>query len=280
MRRPLLVALAVLLTVALGGAFFMLRPEPVTRTEPYRVAQATTADLQSVSAARVFFAHQSIGGNILDELPDVYRSAQLDGPTMVTHGKALPESVGFLVHTLIGTNGDPLGKIAEFDRLMRFGLANQVDVAVLKLCYVDFSAETDVNAVFASYKATMTSLASAYPNLRLVYATVPLMADRDLFGRVKALLGRGQEYDPAHNAARERYNALVRAEYATSGRLFDVAAVEAVGRGDTLTYRASSVGEFLAMDSALTSDGAHLNHDGAKLVARNWLSVVAHASAG
>lgn len=279
MLKPLLIFLTLLLIIA-GGALFMLRPEPVSRVEPYLVAQATAEDMQTVEATRVFFAHQSVGDNILDALPAIYQSAHLNSPIPLALDAKLPGSGGFIVHTHIGTNGDPLGKIVAFDRALRSGLGQQTDVAVLKLCFVDFNAETDVNAIFASYRATMASLAKTYPDTRFVYTTVPLMADRDLYGRVKALLGRGQEYDPAHNAARERYNELVRAEYASSGRLFDVAAVQSVGHGDTLRYRSSSNGEFLAMDPALTSDGGHLNHDGADLVARNWLAVVAHASAG
>lgn len=279
MLKPLLVVLALVMIVS-GGAFFMLRPEPVSRAEPYHVAQATAADLQTVNGTRVFFAHQSVGDNLMDALPAIYRSAQLHGPATAVLGADLPDKGGFIVHTHIGSNGDPLGKIVDFDRAVRSGLAESLDVAVLKLCFVDFNAETDVNAIFASYRATMASLAKSYPDIRFVYTTVPLMADRDLYGRLKAQLGRGQEYDPAHNAARERYNSLIRAEYATSGRLFDVAAVQAVGHGDTLRFRSSPSGEFLAMDPALTSDGGHLNQDGADLVARNWMAVIAHASAG
>lgn len=276
MRKPFLIVLAVVVAVA-GGSFIMLRPEPVTRTEPYSVVQATASDLSAVASLRVFFAHQSVGDNILEALPAIYRSAQLGSPKTIDSGEELPQSTGFIVHTHIGVNGDPIGKIAAFDRLMRSGLAAQVDVAMLKLCFVDFNAETDVNAIFASYQATMASLANAYPHVTFVYTTAPLMAERDLFGRVKALLGRGQEYDPAHNAARERYNALVRGEYGATGRLFDVAAAEAVGHGNTLRYRSSSSGEFLAMDPALTSDGGHLNPEGAELVAREWLAVIAHS---
>ncbi|GAA0335781.1 SGNH/GDSL hydrolase family protein [Micropruina glycogenica] len=279
MPKPFLIVLAVVVIIS-GGAFFMLRPEPVARAEPYEVARATAANMQTVESARVFFAHQSVGDNVLEALPTIFRSAQLSSPTTIELGAKLPQSGGFIVHTHIGSNGEPLGKIADFDHILRAGLAESIDVAMLKLCFVDFNAETDVNVIFESYKSTMASLAASYPDVRFVYTTVPLMADRDLYGRLKALLGRGQEYDPAHNAARERYNALVRAEYAGTGRLFDVAAVQAVGHGDMLRYKSSSSGEFLAMDPALTSDGGHLNQDGADLVARNWLAVIAHASAG
>lgn len=277
LRKPILIILAVALTVA-GGAYFMLRPEPVARQVPFKAAQATAADLGAVTKARVFFAHQSVGGNIIEALPEVYRAMQSPPPAIITQGVKLPPLGSFIVHTEIGTNGDPLGKIAEFDRLLRDGLAEKVDVAILKLCFVDFNAETDANTIFASYRTAMTSLEHAYPDVAFVYTTVPLMADRDLYGRLKALLGRGQEYDPSHNAARERYNSLVRAEYGATGRLLDVAAVESAGHRDALSYKLSPSGEFLAMDPNLTSDGGHLNSDGADLVARYWLSLVAHAA--
>lgn len=256
----------------------MLRGEPLVRELSFSGARANAAQLETVSRSRVFFAHQSVGQNLLDAVPSVYAASNLAAPNLINDAAEVSTPHGFILDEVIGTNGDPLGKLAAFDRKLRSGLGETLDVAMVKLCYMDFDAQTDVNAIFDSYKQTMAGLAHDYPRVRFVYTTVPLMADRDLIGRLKALFGRAQEFDPAHNAARERYNALIRAEFGTTGRLFDIAAVEAAGDGNTLRFRSSAGGEFLAMDPALSSDGGHLNSDGAVLVASNWLSVVATAA--
>lgn len=257
----------------------MLRPEPASREAPFTPAIASPSELRAVAAARTFFAHQSVGQNILDVLPQLYSDRNLSSPLITTDLSELPSQGGFISHIEIGTNGDPLGKIAQYEDMLRDGLADKIDVALLKLCFVDFNAATDSTAVFEAYRAAMARLEKDYPRVRFIYATVPLMTDRDLYLRLKALLGRGQEYDPSHNAARERFNALMRAEYGSSGRLFDVAAIESAGTSGTLRFRTSDAGEFLAMDPALTSDGGHLNSHGATLAANGWIAVVAGAIA-
>lgn len=257
----------------------MLRQEPVSRETPFTPTSATVPELLAVADARVFFAHQSVGHNILEALPKVYSDRDLSSPPITTEMSEIPGEGGFIGHIEIGTNGDALGKISQYEEMLRGGLADKIDVAVLKLCFVDFNAATDSAAVFESYRGAMTRLERDFPRVRFIYATSPLMADRDFYLRLKALLGRGQEYDPSHNAARERFNALMRAEYGASGRLFDVAAIESAGLSGALRYRTSATGEFLAMDPALTSDGGHLNSHGAALAANEWIAVVARALA-
>ena len=46
---------------------------------------------------------------------------------------------GFVRHAFIGENGKPLLKIQDFDARMRSGIGEQVDVAMMKLCYVDIT---------------------------------------------------------------------------------------------------------------------------------------------
>lgn len=275
--RKFLVILVVVATVA-GGAW-VLRPEPVSREVPFTQVNPTLPELRAVAGARVFFAHQSVGQNILEILPQVYSDRALSSPLITTDVSKLPNQGGFISHIEIGTNGDPLGKISQYEEMLRGGLADKIDVALLKLCFVDFNAATDSTAVFEAYRAALARLSEDFPRVRFIYATAPLMADRDLYLRLKALLGRGQEYDPSHNAARERFNALMRAEYGSSGRLFDVAAIESAGTSGTLRFRTSDAGEFLAMDPALTSDGGHLNSYGATLATNGWIAVVAGAIA-
>ena len=54
------------------------------------------------------------------------------------------------------------------------GAAAGVDIALVKFCYVDFDAGTDVPALFAAYQATLASLEGRYPRTTFVHVTAPL----------------------------------------------------------------------------------------------------------
>lgn len=235
----------------------------------------SSAELLAVGRARVFFAHQSVGENILTAIPRVYRMRQLPPPKVSELADSGPEDR--LVHTRIGHNGDPLGKIAEFDRLIRQGLGDSADAALLKLCYADVRDTTDVRGSFTAYHETMASLQVAYPEVSVLVATVPLTTRRSAKGTVKQWLGRGDRHGPEHNVAREQFNSLLRAAYAGTGRLVDIAAIESTGpRGRRVTNRhRGRTCPALAREYA--SDHGHLNEAGGVAVAGGMLGVLASA---
>lgn len=177
-------------------------PDPYLRPTPAHEV------LENVTAARVFFAHQSVGMNILDGVRAVYQSQHLPTPHFVDVAAA--GSDDNLLHTRIGTNGDPFGKIREFDTVVRTGLSAQVDVAILKLCYADVRVGTDVQGVLIAYIDTLAALQRDYPATAFVAVTVPLTVKRSPRGAVKGWLGRGDRLGPEHNTAREEFNARLR----------------------------------------------------------------------
>lgn len=68
-------------------------------------------------------------------------------------------------------------------------------------------------ALFAEYKTTFDLLVSEFPAITFIYATTAITM--------------GEEADgAAYNANRQTYNNLVRAEYESSGRLWDMADYE------------------------------------------------------
>lgn len=239
------------------------------------VPSVSRTDLITISEARVFFGHQSVGRAVLEALPHVYAIHDLSAPHVTDLADA--EAGDHLVHTRIGQNGDPLGKIAEYDALIRGGIGDWVDAAILKLCYSDVRAETDVDRVFAAYHETLTGLAATYPAVAFVPATVPLTTRRSRAGTLKQWLRRGDRHGPEHNVAREDFNALVRAEYAATGHLFDIASVESTtddGRLVVGRYRGRTDP---ALDRARASDHGHLNELGAQAVATALLAGIATA---
>lgn len=267
-RARLLGAVAVLVGGAgLGVLLLADRSDRGAMPDPDAVASTISAgELEAVGELRVFFGHMSVGGNILAGIEKVYDSQGVASPAFVqfTVGGALPQppATGAIVHTEIGPNGDPVSKLRNFDSVLRSGLADRIDVALLKFCYVDVSHATDVDALFAEYRSTLDTLERDFPDVTFLHSTAPLMADPGgVKGFAKNLLGRND------NPAREKYNDLMRQAYGTD-RLFDLAAIESTAPDGSRTP---------AMYGGYTTDGGHLNEGGSALAAVGLLRLLAAA---
>jgi hypothetical protein len=275
MRRPLLITVAVLGVVGLVGAFALGRGSSVPGA-PYRIAVADRSDLSGVAGSKIFFAHQSVGYNLMGAVPGVFERAGLEPPPVID-SRDLPTGPA-IFHTRIGRNGDPLGKITEFDRIMRAGMADAVDVAILKLCYVDFHVGTDVAAITAAYRGTLAALARDYPGTAFVAATVPLTTERGPLGRLKAAVGRGDTLGPEHNVVRQRFNDSIRHTYGRSGELFDIAAIESTSADGRRVAGRHDGDLYYALATEYASDPGHLNARGAAIASSALLSTLADAA--
>jgi hypothetical protein len=234
----------------------------------------SAADLAAVAGARVLFGHKSVGANLLGGIAPLYQAAGVPAPRVVEAREPVDTTTPFLAHTHVGQNRDPLGKLKDFEGLLDGPLGEAVDVALVKLCYADVDAGTDVEGLFRRYTETMDGIAARHPGLRLVYTTVPLTTDRSWKARVKAALGSGDRRGPADNLARHRYNTLVRERYGQTGRLFDIAAVEATLDGPAMVRRLDGR-EYHVLNRDLSSDAGHLNPRGARAAAAEFVRVVA-----
>lgn len=216
-----------------------------------------------MTGARVFFGHQSVGQNVLDGV------RRLHGD----RGEPVPE----IQDAYLGENENPLSKIEDFDARLRGGLRGQVDVAMMKLCYIDVTAQTDVDGLFESYRTTLSALAQDYPDVTFAHATVPLTTERTGLSKLRARLTGNDRYGPDENLARERLNARIRAEYA-EGHVFDLAAAESTRPdGSRVTGRHDGF-DYFALYDGYASDLGHLNAAGAEVAARAWLATVAGAN--
>jgi hypothetical protein len=260
-----LLGAAVVLAV---GAVVLVRfwgprePEPSPDTASQTV---TPAELGAAAGQRVFIGHMSIGWNLLDGLQHLYADADVPEAQVVQVAvgdppPGLPAGQGVVIHTEIGVNGDPLGKLENFDRTMRSGMADEVDVAMVKLCFTDVTASTDVDEVFAAYRETLDGLQRDYPDVRFVHATVPLTAAPSGIKQHLKVLVRGDD-----NAARERFNDLVREAYADDD-LFDIAAVESTTPDGT---RLATLAPGWA-----DADREHLNAAGSAVLAARFLDLL------
>jgi hypothetical protein len=231
-------------------------------------AAPTTEQWKALLGKRVAFGHQSVGGNILSGMRMLAQESSVDLPVSETRDLS---AAGTIVHFRIGQNGNPASKFQDFSTIIENGKGSAPDIAMMKLCYLDFNNETEAAKVADQYIATIDRLASAHPRTRFIAFTAPLTI-RQTGPRAwaKRLMGR----EPAgygENVRRSQFNERLRARYASEGRLFDLAQIEAEG---TVPYE--HMGQpFQALSPAITNDGGHLNARGERLVASRLVAFLA-----
>jgi len=231
------------------------------------------ADLQRVAAMRIYFGHQSVGGNILDGVKQL--SADTDIPVQVVESRdAQGVSPGTLGHVRVGTNGNPEGKLASFERAIGPAPTN-LDVALVKFCYVDFSESTDVKALFSSYVRTVERIQQRNPRLTVIHTTVPLtvvQAGPKAF--LKRMLGRAP-YGILENMRREEYNTMLRSKYQGYAPLFDLARIESTNPDGTSAFADWNSVRVPQLSNAYTDDGSHLNQLGRIHAAKSFVKLLA-----
>lgn len=230
--------------------------------------------LERLRTRAVFFGHQSVGMNVLDGLQQLPgASGQVVRIAEVAPGTAV--APGTLAHAWVGRNHDPVSKIEAFARAVDALPAPGVDIALVKLCYVDFAPETDPAAIFSRYRAAIADLQRRHPRTTFVHVTAPVSRVQ---GGAKALLKQalGKEpYGLIENVRREEYNQLLRQAYEGKEPIFDLARVESTapdGRVETVEWKGKRAPALVA---AYTDDGGHLNQEGKRRAALALLSVLA-----
>ncbi len=230
---------------------------------------ASDETLTRVAERRIFFGHQSVGGNILDGISAASRGKLTINESRAADAFAKPG----IVHTFVGENEAPLSKVADFEKAMEAS-GGKAEVAFFKFCYVDFNATTDVDALLSEYVAAHARLKAKYPSTTFVHVTVPLtLVQTGAKAFLKRLTG-GAPWGERENAVRHRYNELLRSKF-KGEPLFDLAAVEAT-KSDGTTQSYEFVGKPVpALVPAYSDDGGHLNATGQKHVAEALLSFLA-----
>lgn len=247
-----------------------LMPEPnVVDLSPLEKRSAEA--WQTLAGKLIYFGHQSVGDDILAGVAEIgRRQPQIRFETVASDPAALRGRPAF-AQSYVGNNGDPESKLREFTQRMMAAEPGSVDIAFIKLCYVDVVATTRTDELFSLYQKTMAKLEQTAPQTKFLYVTVPLTAQRtDLRTRVKRLLGLVPG-DDADNRSRQAFNELMRAEYRGKRPFLDVAAAEStLPDGKRVTCKIGSEA-FPCMAQSYTTDGGHLNETGRLTVARELL---------
>ena len=231
------------------------------------------ADLKTLSRARIFFGHQSVGNNIIKGLDELNREAG----KMITivewqEGKEVPSA--FFAHGLNGQNENPQSKCDAFAETLSKNFADSLDMAFFKFCYIDIKRDTDIKAMFDYYKQTIAKIKSLYPRLKIVHVSVPLRQIQSGWkASIKKLLGKplGRV---AENIKRNQFNEMLRAEY-NNEAFFDLAKIESTfPDGKRMTFEEDGK-TYFSLIPAYSYDGSHLNSLGAKLAAKEMVRVLA-----
>ncbi len=230
--------------------------------------------LRRIGSKRIFFGHQSVGDNLLDGLRDLASEAnvpleiaEVEKPGMIDAPK--------IGHAYLGENTRPLSKIEAFERAMGSDQLASADVVFFKFCYIDFNANTDVQAVFTRYLQMHEKVKEQQPDVSWVHVTVPLTVTQGgVKGYVKGLLGR-PAWGEAENMKREAFNELLRAQFVGKEPVFDLAAAESThedGKAETFERDGKT---YPRLVPGYAYDGEHLNERGRKHVARALVEVLA-----
>jgi len=243
---------------------------------------ATQADSIPVASwarladARIYFGHQSVGGNIVEGLRSVSASRS-DRQLRIVRTRESSSSTPALVEFTIGENGRPESKMKDFAAaLHQMGDAAPA-IAIFKYCYLDITPETNVELLFASHRKALHEMRTRHPNLTFVHVTAPLTrletGPRFL---AKRLLGRSTTRDA--NAKRNRFNAMLRQQYAGEA-LFDLAKVESTRPNGSRSFFSEGADVVYTLAPELTDDGGHLNAAGRRAAAQEFAAVIGDVAA-
>jgi len=215
--------------------------------------------LDEIGGQSWFFAHASVGGNMVVGISDLHASEpgryQLVRLSVEPGTPPpAPTAAGTVYESYRGNPGWA-EKYVQFEESVRVEGWHwpAVDVVMNKLCYDDDRADVD------AYLASMAALESDFAETIFVYATMPLRAGASEF-----------------NVRINRFNETVRA-YCTANELtlFDIADIEAHDPdGNEITFE--SGGEvFQMLNADYTYDGGHLNEVGRERASLGWYAVAA-----
>ncbi len=234
-------------------------------------ATQARVDWPRLSEKKVVFAHQSVGANILSGVESLAKRDDVN--LLIEEQRAAPEGAG-IAHFSVGRNGDPLGKIQDFSATMDAGAADGTEIALLKLCYIDFNANTDAGMVANAYINTLDALSEKHPSTIFVAVTAPLATvQTGPKAWIKKLMGK-QPAQYIENRKRSEFNQIIRAHFSTTNHLFDLARIESGTDGKRTVFQINEQ-EIEALDPALTDDGGHLNARGERLAAAAFLNLIA-----
>jgi hypothetical protein len=269
-------------TAAFGAALLLISAlacgdspvKTVTQMPPTSTTEIN--GLERLRQTKVFFGHQSVGANILDGIRELSNDDRHLSLEMTRADRPVSVAGPAFVEANIGRNSDPQSKADAFVAALRDGLGPDGGIALYKYCYLDVRQDTDIHALFGSYKRAIESVRAVHPEISLVHVTIPLTADEGRLRRLaKAALGKPTLRDL--NVKRNAYNDLIRQSFSKDA-VFDLARVESTRPDGTRSYFRNGADTVYTLAAQYTDDGGHLNRLGRSSAARELLRVLSETA--
>lgn len=227
---------------------------------------------------RTFFAHQSVGADILGGIEALARTgarvARVLDRTQACDAESCVTHPLVIIHERVGANREPLTKITAFRRVLDAKDRPEIpgiDVAMLKFCYVDIATQAEAEMLWRHYEVAIEQLSTVHPGVHLVHCTVPLRSlPEGPYAWLRRALGH-RHPAIAGNRARDWFNRQLRERFGGQRGLFDLAALES-RRADGQPCELVDAGVRVpSLAPEWTYDGGHLNERGRTMAAAAFL---------
>jgi len=228
-------------------------------TSAARLPQST----MDLLAARdsFFFAHASVGGDIVSGLYALHQSAPRRYKLIIASDDATPPPAVRKGRVYEFDRGNPSWqrKVDDFKTYLAKGWGTRAGVLINKFCYIDPGVTLQYYAVSNRKRSAMSQLEQKYPAAKFVYTTIPLTTENG-----------------GDNIARNQFNSALRAFAAANNKiLWDIADIEAWSpKGVQSTFRSGGK-TCQKMYAGYTTDGGHPNAAGARRLALAFYNLAA-----
>jgi hypothetical protein len=207
--------------------------------------------MEQIAQFRFFFAHASVGENMVNGLADLHRGKPdfyRLSPVAVDAAPPASTAPG-IVYEFSRGNPGWRAKVDDFAAAVGNGWHRpKVDVVLNKFCYIDQDADVDY------YIRSMAGLEAAHPDTVFVYMTIPLTTKGSYLRSLLRPRARSENY------LRNVFNDHLRGWAKANGKvLFDVADIEAHeadGAAETFKFKERIC---QALCGIYTADGRHLD---------------------
>lgn len=225
----------------------------IGHTNVMGVAALPQSVIDRVAQFRWFFAHASVGDNMMDGITELNSTDATRHPIQRSSDNGTPPALrnAATIYDYARGNPDWSDKVSWFEGYVSNGWRNPaVNIALNKFCWIDPYVDTN------TYLASMRTLEGKYPDTVFVYMTIPLTGDAD-----------------GENNARNTFNRTLRHFCATGNRvLFDVADIQSHDtNGNAYTYATSN--QLMYSGFAVSAGDWHLNAVGRPWVARGFYAL-------
>jgi hypothetical protein len=279
-RWFILVTLFVVVFFSIWCYMDRVRIDMNTKMDLPRWESVSTSQWQVLSQKKIFFAHMSVGNNILDGAHAVLQNHPDVALTVTRTSDPADMHLPALYHSEeLGHNAEPFLKIDSFRSLVDRIRPAAPDIVLLKFCYFDIQSDTDTDALFKAYHQTIGELKTQMPSTLFLHCTVPLESPQlSMKKRCKEIakdwLGRPTRKD--NNYKRMRFNEMLRNTWPAE-QILDIAQIESTTSEGFLCHKVQRGQKIPFLCSNYTPDGGHLNDVGSQRVGQQFLIFLANA---